>query len=80
MSIQRYSVNPLPIQTLLSWINSEEIAIPEIQRHFVWSATKVRDLIDSLYAGYPIGHTVRKLKNELQYIINKNSKRKIKWD
>lgn len=58
MSIQRYSVNQHPIQTLLTWINSGEIAIPEIQRPFVWSATKVRDLIDSLYAGYPIGYLI----------------------
>ncbi len=58
MSIQRYSVNQQPIQTLLTWINSEEIAIPEIQRPFVWDATKVRDLIDSLYEGYPIGYLI----------------------
>lgn len=58
MSIQRYSVNQHPIQTLLSWINSGEIAIPEIQRPFVWSSTKVRDLMDSLYEGYPIGYLI----------------------
>ena len=58
MSIQRYSVNQHPIQTLLSWIESGEIAIPEIQRPFVWSASKVRDLIDSLYAGYPVGYLI----------------------
>ncbi|PLX49218.1 MAG: hypothetical protein C0613_08025 [Desulfobulbaceae bacterium] len=58
MTIQRYAVNQYPIQTLLTWINSNEIAIPEIQRPFVWSAAKVRDLIDSLYAGYPIGYLI----------------------
>ena len=58
MSIQQYSVNQHPIQTLLTWIESGEIAIPEIQRPFVWDATKVRDLIDSLYAGYPIGYLI----------------------
>jgi len=58
MSIQRYSVNQHPIKTLLTWINSGEIAIPEIWRLFVWSATKVRDLIDSLYAGNPIGYLI----------------------
>ncbi len=58
MSIQKYSVNQHPIQTLLTWINSGEIAIPEIQRPFVWNATKVRDLIDSLYEGYPIGYLI----------------------
>ena len=58
MTIQRYSVNQHPIQTLLTWINSGEIAIPEIQRPFVWSGAKVRDLIDSLYSGYPIGYLI----------------------
>jgi hypothetical protein len=58
MSIQKYSVNQYPIQTLLTWIDSGEIAIPEIQRPFVWSASKVRDLIDSLYRGYPVGYLI----------------------
>jgi len=56
--IQQYSVNQHPIQTLLTWVQSGEIAIPEIQRPFVWSATKVRDLMDSLYQGYPIGYLI----------------------
>lgn len=58
MSIQKYSVGQHSVQTILSWIQSGEIAIPEIQRPFVWSATKVRDLIDSLYQGYPIGYLI----------------------
>ena len=37
---------------------SNEIAIPEIQRPFVWDASKVRDLIDSLYKGFPIGYII----------------------
>ena len=44
----QYEVNNCSIQTLLSWIRSGEIAIPEIQRPFVWDSTKMRDLIDSL--------------------------------
>ncbi|MCB1202085.1 MAG: DUF262 domain-containing protein [Leptospiraceae bacterium] len=56
--MQKYSVNQHPIQTLLTWINSGEIAIPEIQRPFVWSNAKVRDLIDSLYSGYPVGYLI----------------------
>ena len=46
MSTQRYSVTPHPIETLLTWVKSREIAIPEIQRPFVWEATKVRNLLD----------------------------------
>ena len=58
MTIQRYSVNQHPIQTLLTWIESDEIAIPEIQRPFVWNAARVRDFIDSLYFGYPVGYLI----------------------
>ena len=55
---QRYSVTPHPIETLLTWVKSKEIAIPEIQRPFVWEATKVRNLLDSLYQGYPVGYLI----------------------
>lgn len=58
MPIQRYSVNQHPIETLLTWIKSGEIAIPEIQRPFVWNGAKVRDFIDSLYCGYPVGYLI----------------------
>jgi hypothetical protein len=58
MAIARYSVNQHPVQTILTWIRSGEIAIPEIQRPFVWSTTKVRDFIDSLYQGYPVGYLI----------------------
>jgi hypothetical protein len=58
MSTQRYSVTPHPIETLLTWVKSGEIAIPEIQRPFVWDASKVRNLLDSLYQGYPVGYLI----------------------
>lgn len=59
MPAQKYSVNQYPIQTLLTWIESKEIAIPEIQRPFVWdAATKVRDLLDSLLNGFPVGYLI----------------------
>ncbi|WP_045212261.1 GmrSD restriction endonuclease domain-containing protein [Desulfonatronovibrio magnus] len=58
MTIQKYSVNQYTIQTLLTWVESKDIAIPEIQRPFVWSATKVREFIDSLYSGYPVGYLI----------------------
>jgi hypothetical protein len=55
---QKYSVTPHPVNTLLAWVQSGEIAIPEIQRPFVWDATKVRNLIDSLYKGFPVGYLI----------------------
>src|SRR6266516_5932259 len=58
MPTQRYSVTPHAIETLLTWVKSGEIAIPEIQRPFVWEATKVRNLLDSLYEGYPVGYLI----------------------
>jgi len=58
MATQRYSVTPHPIETILTWVKSGEIAIPEIQRPFVWNATKVRNLLDSLYHGYPVGYLI----------------------
>ena len=58
MSTQRYSVTPHPIETILTWVKSGEIAIPEIQRPFVWEATKVRNLLDSLFQGYPVGYLI----------------------
>lgn len=56
--MQKYSVNQYLIETILAWVNSGEIAIPEIQRPFVWDSSKVRDLMDSLYQGYPIGYII----------------------
>jgi hypothetical protein len=56
--MQKYAVNQQLIETLLAWVNSGEIAIPEIQRPFVWDGSKVRDLMDSLYKGYPIGYVI----------------------
>lgn len=58
MKTQKYSVNQHLIETILAWVRSGEIAIPEIQRPFLWESSKVRDLLDSLYQGYPIGYLI----------------------
>lgn len=58
MDIQKYNVNQHLIETLLAWVKGGEIAIPEIQRPFVWDSSKVRDLMDSLYQGFPIGYVI----------------------
>lgn len=52
----KFEVNNVTISTLLGYVKDGTIAIPEIQRPFVWDSTKVRDLIDSLYKGYPVGY------------------------
>ena len=53
-----YSVTTYSVQAILGLIDSGDIAIPEIQRPFVWEAAKVRDLVDSLYKGYPTGYLI----------------------
>jgi len=56
--MQKYAVNQQLIEIVLAWVNSGEIAIPEIQRPFVWDSSKVRDLMDSLYQGFPVGYVI----------------------
>ena len=55
---EKYTVSTLSVETVLGFIKSGEIAIPEIQRPFVWKPRQVRDLIDSLYTGYPTGYLI----------------------
>ncbi|HEY9438996.1 MAG TPA: DUF262 domain-containing protein, partial [Streptomyces sp.] len=43
------------LRHLIEDIEGGRIGLPDIQRPFVWSATKTRDLFDSMYRGYPIG-------------------------
>lgn len=45
----------IPISSLVEMYKRGELRLPEIQRHYVWRATRVRDLLDSLYRGYPSG-------------------------
>lgn len=42
--------------TLVSFIELGTIGLPDIQRPFVWKDSKVRDLFDSMYRGYPVGY------------------------
>ena len=58
MQHQKYSVNQHQISTFLAFVKDGQIAIPEVQRPFVWGNSKVRDLMDSLYKGYPIGYVI----------------------
>lgn len=41
---------------LLSDIDIGRIGLPDIQRPFVWPNAKIRDLLDSMYRGYPVGY------------------------
>lgn len=56
--MEKYSINNQTISILLSWVQSGVVAIPETQRPFVWSKSQVRNLMDSLYQGYPVGYII----------------------
>lgn len=58
MLVEKYNPNSLSVSAILGLIASGDIAIPEIQRPFVWKKTQVRDLLDSLYKGYPTGYLI----------------------
>lgn len=58
MQSEKYSVTQLSVSNILGLIECKDIAIPEIQRPFVWKRKQVRDLIDSLYNGYPTGYLI----------------------
>lgn len=51
-----YSVTEFTINHLIEKIDSGELGLPELQRPFIWSDSKVRDLFDSMMRGYPIGY------------------------
>lgn len=55
---RKYEVDKISIKNLLADIEQERISMPEIQRPFVWNSTKVRDLIDSINRGFPIGYII----------------------
>ena len=44
------------LRNLVDNISRGDIALPELQRPFVWANTKVRDLFDSMYRGFPVGY------------------------
>ena len=54
----RYKITQQSVGDLLGWIKNKTIAIPEIQRPFVWKPKDIRDFLDSLYKGYPVGYLI----------------------
>ena len=66
MGNQKYEIEKHSVDTILSWIKTKEVVIPEIQRPFVWKAVQVRNLIDSLYNGYPVGYLIVSRSHDLK--------------
>lgn len=56
LSIAKFTTMSYPVSTLLGQIALGQIGLPELQRPFVWDRAQVRDLMDSLYRGYPAGY------------------------
>lgn len=54
----KYEVKQTAVSQVLADVRSDKIAIPELQRPFVWKSWQVRDLMDSLYKGYPVGYLI----------------------
>lgn len=44
------------LRHLVDTIDRGDLALPELQRPFVWSNSKVRDLFDSMNRGFPVGY------------------------
>ena len=55
---EKYSIEQKTVENILGIIRNGEVAIPEIQRPFVWKGKQVRDLVDSLFRGYPAGYLI----------------------
>lgn len=47
---------PSKVEDLLREVELGKIGLPDLQRPFVWSDSKVRDLLDSMLKGYPVGY------------------------
>ena len=43
------------VEELVGMVERGELRLPEMQRQYVWRSPRVRDLMDSLYRGYPSG-------------------------
>ncbi len=55
---EKFTLMQYSVSAILGLIEAEQFVVPEIQRPFVWSRSQVRDLIDSLYNGYPTGYII----------------------
>ncbi len=64
------------VNQLIEKIETGELGLPELQRPFVWSNTKVRDLLDSMFMGYPVGYLMlwESPKTEKVKLIGTDSK------
>ncbi len=50
-----YRITSYSLKLLMHEVEYGRIGLPDIQRPFVWGTVKVRNLLDSMYRGYPVG-------------------------
>ncbi|MCI8886386.1 MAG: DUF262 domain-containing protein [Dorea sp.] len=55
---EKFTLMQYSVSAIMGLIEARQFVIPEIQRPFVWKRSQVRDLIDSLYNGYPTGYII----------------------
>jgi len=48
-------IQSVPVSKLFRWFDRRSLAIPEVQREFVWNANRACALLDSIFQGYPVG-------------------------
>lgn len=67
------------LSKLIEDIEIGEIGLPELQRPFVWGNSKVRDLLDSMYRGFPVGYLLFWVNgfSDIHRQIGTDSKQKI---
>lgn len=58
MISEKFTLLQYSVGGILGLIETGQFVVPEIQRPFVWKKSQVRDLIDSLYNGYPTGYII----------------------
>ena len=52
---ETFEYHPWSVRDLVAGVSDGRVRLPDIQRPFVWANAKVRDLVDSMYRGFPVG-------------------------
>ena len=63
MADQLFHKTEYQVQQLVDMANKGTLGLPDLQRKFVWKPNKIRDLLDSMMKGYPIGFIMFGLHN-----------------
>lgn len=67
--------HPWTVQDLVAGVSSGQVRLPDIQRPFVWSNAKVRDLVDSMYRGFPVGQLMLGRNDSHRRLVEGHSSR-----